>query len=100
MAIGPLRQPSPRPTLIVNERGGRIGPNGTQVGWDGPLGNERVTSALPLDGGPQLIEPALVLHDPNLNYLADPDGNLIGERNATWVDRLLPATITPDTRRL
>jgi hypothetical protein len=95
-----LRGPSARPSLITNSQGGRIGPNGTQVGIDGPLSAERVTTALPLAGGPTLLEPALVLRDAQMSYLADPQGNLIGEHNATWVDRLLPATVTGNTRRL
>jgi len=100
MALSPLRQPSERPTLFVNEQGGRIGPNGTQVGIDGPLSRNRVIATLPLDSGPHLLDPALVLRDSQMSYLVDPQGNLVGEHNATWVDRLLPATVTWDTRAL
>jgi len=100
MALSPLRTPSERPTLVVNDWGGRIGPNGTQVGFDGSPTRDRVVSTLPNDNGPHLIDPPLVLRDSQMSYVADPQGNLIGEHNATWVDRLLPATTTWDTRRL
>jgi len=102
MTRSPLRSPSSRPGIFTDDRGGRLQspfPE-TQVGRDGPPTNDRVTSALALADGPHCIEAALVFRDDNLEYLADPQGNLIGERNATWVDRLLPATTTPDTRRL
>lgn len=95
-----LRAPSDRPTLITNSQGGRIGPNGTQVGFDGLISNDRVITALPLRDGPHLIEPALVLRDAQMSYVVDPQGNLIGEHGATWVDRLLTATVTANTRRL
>jgi len=95
-----LRTPSERPTLFTNERGGRLGPNGTQVGLAGTLTRNRVIAVLPLNGGPSLLDPALVLHDAGMSYLADPQGNLIGEHNATRVSRILPATVTLDTRRL
>ena len=86
---------SPRPTLLPF-----LAPDGTDVGFDESVSNDRVVATLPLKSGPVLIAPALVLNEPQLGYVADPQGNLVGEFNATWVDRLLPATTTWDTRRL
>ena len=56
-------------------------------------------SALPLDPGPALLSPPTVVHDNGSVYLADPEGALIGEP-ALWVDRMLTARWTEDTRRL
>lgn len=74
---------------------------GLSVGIDGPLGRERVVSALPLNktSGPVLLEAAQVLHDVGLCYLADPDGNLIGTPPIV-VHRMLSARFVTDTRRL
>ena len=70
----------------------------TIVGRPGPFGRERVMSALPLDPGPALLAPPTVVRDPGSAYLADPDGALIGEA-AVWVNRMLTARWTEDTRR-
>jgi hypothetical protein len=53
---------------------------------------------LPLDPGPALLSPPTVVRDPGSAFLADPDGNLIGEA-AVWVGRMLTARWTEDTRR-
>lgn len=102
--ISPLRQPSPRPELVSSHLPGPTSEplNLTQVGFaQVPLGLDRVLDTLPLkNGGPHLIAPALVLHDGQLGYIIDPEGNLIGESNAVWVQRMLPATTTLNTRRL
>jgi len=100
MTLSPLRPPSQRPTLITNEKGGRIGPNGTQVGFAGPLGRDRVITALPLGGGPVQLAPARLLHDGDFGYVVDLSGNVIGENAAVWVQRMLTATVAGDTRRL
>jgi hypothetical protein len=96
----PLRTPSARPELVVNDRGGRIGPNGTQVGFDGPLGLERVVKVLPLINGPLQIDGGEVLHAADIGYVADPQDHMIGLRAPLWIDRLLLATVTWNTRRL
>jgi len=55
-------------------------------------------SALPLDPGPALLSPSTAVHDHGSSFLADPDGNVIGEP-AVWVGRMLTARWTEDTRR-
>jgi hypothetical protein len=75
-----------------------IAPPPSIVGQPGPFGRERVMSALPLDPGPTLLSPPTVLHDPGSSYLADADGALIGDP-AVWVERMLTARWTEDTRR-
>jgi len=88
-----LRHPSDRPSVVVDPAAYGVGfPPG------GPLGRERVMSALPLDPGPALLSPPTVVRDPGSAFLADPDGNLIGEA-AVWVGRMLTARWTEDTRR-
>jgi len=97
-----LRTPSWRPEVLVDERGRRVtdGDGGT-VGIPGPLGRERVTTALPLNGsGPVQVAGPPVVHSNQLSYLADADGTLIGTVPPVWIHRLLPARWTEDTRRL
>jgi hypothetical protein len=94
-----LRGPSPRPSVVVDPAAfGIEDPTGDFVGRQGPFGRERVMSALPLDPGPALLSPPTVVHDAGPAYLADPDGALIGEP-AVWVERMLTARWTEDTRR-
>jgi hypothetical protein len=95
-----LRGPSPSPTVTVDPAAfGVVDPTGGIVGLPGPFGRERVMSALPLDPGPALLSPPTVIHDGGSSFLADPDDNLIGEP-AVWVNRMLTARWTEDTRRL
>jgi hypothetical protein len=90
-----LRHPSDRPSVVVDPAAfGVVAP----IGRPGPLGRERVMSALPLDPGPALLSPPTVVRDPGSAYLADPDGALIGEA-AVWVGRMLTARWVEDTRR-
>jgi len=102
--LSPLRSPSARPELVTDQRPGQVVDTSGQVGQIGqvgtPLGRERVISALPLDGGPVLLDPARLLHDGTFGYVVDLSGNVIGEHAATWVARMLSATVTQDTRRL
>ena len=94
-----LRHPSPRPSVVVDPAAfGVVDQTGGFVGRAGPLGRERVLFALPLDPGPALLSPPTVVHDPGAAYLADPEGGLIGEA-AVWVERMLTARWTEDTRR-
>lgn len=100
-----LRNLSARPELIVDDHAHAVGSNSTtpaQVGIPGPLGRGRIVAALPTNkaGGPLQLVAARVLHDHTLCYLADPDGNLIGDRDAVWVHRMAYARWTQDTRRL
>lgn len=95
-----LRHTSLRPAVVVDPAAfGVVDPNRTFVGRPAPLGRERVVFALPLDPGPALLQPPTVLRDDGPAFLADPQGNLIGEP-ATWVSRMLTARWTEDTRRL
>ena len=95
-----LRHPSPRPSVVVDPAAfGVVDPSPAFVGRPGPLGRERVMSALPLNPGPALLSPPYVVRDAGSSFLADPDGALIGEP-AVWVNRMLTARWTEDTRRL
>ena len=95
-----LRHPSDRPSIIVDPAAFDVGirPPPSIVGRPGPFGRERVMSALPLDPGPALLSPSTAVHDHGSSFLADPDGNVIGEP-AVWVGRMLTARWTEDTRR-
>lgn len=100
-----LRNLSARPELVVASP-----PPSTvhdvvtpaDIGMPGPLGRGRIVDALPLNKtrGPVQLVAARVMHDSTRCYLGDPDGNLVGDRAALWVHRLLDANVTPDTRRL
>lgn len=92
-----LRNLSPRPELLVPLT---QDPSGTyQVGANGPpLGRNRVVSALPLQDGPRQLVAPQVVHAPDLSYLADPQGNLLGVPGVR-VSRIITATRTAGTRR-
>jgi hypothetical protein len=75
------------------------------IGIDGPYGRERVVYALPFGAhgndrvpGFQYAAPKLFV-DSYGNYLADPNGTIIGI-DGLWIPRLLVARWTEDTRRL
>ena len=95
-----LRHPSDRPSVVVDPAEfGIVDPSTfSTIGRPGPFGRERVMSALPLDPGPALLSPPTVVRDAGSAFLADPDGALIGEA-AVWVNRMLTARWTEDTRR-
>lgn len=95
-----LRNPSPRPGVVLDPAGFAITDPATQtiVGPQGPFGRERILSALPLEPGPQPFRGATCVND-GVAFLADPDGNLIGTP-ALWIPRMLKATYAADTRRL
>jgi hypothetical protein len=88
---------------VVDDFGRGVGtpypPPRIHIGREGPLGRGRMLFALPLDPGPSEIRRRLVVHDSDLAYLADPDGNLIGFEGVR-VSRMLTARWTEDTRRL
>jgi hypothetical protein len=92
-----LRNPSPRPELLVGSR--VTDPQGNSIGLPGPFGRARVVSALPLADGPRQLVAPLVVHDAGLGYLADPQGNLLGAPGV-WVSRMITARWVGDTRRL
>jgi hypothetical protein len=96
-----LRQLSSRPELLRDQDSHQImeQTSETLVGWAGPLGRERIVSALPLGGGPVAIKAPTMVHDSNGASLADPDGNVIGEAGII-VHRMLSGRWTEDTRRL
>jgi hypothetical protein len=101
--VKPLRTLSARPEIVVDNQGFRlIDPDSSRIGRSGPLGRQRIVTALPTnesETGPVQLAANVALHDAQLFYLADPDGNLIG-RPAIWVHRMLSARWTQDTRRL
>lgn len=78
---------------------GVVDPAQAYVGRQGPLGRERLLFALPLDPGPALLQPPIVVRDNGPAFLADPQGALVGVA-PVWVARMLTARITEDTRRL
>jgi hypothetical protein len=95
---------SARPEIVVDNQGFRLSDptDSSRVGIPGPFGRQRIVTAIPLneaETGPVLLEPAMVLHDQQWFYLADPDGSMIGEP-ALIVHRMLSARWTQDTRRL
>jgi hypothetical protein len=94
-----LRPLSARPELIPAIR--EPNTNATFVGVAGPLGRNRLVSCLPpnRNTGPVQLKAPLVLRDHLSCVLADPDGNLIGERGL-WVTHMVSAAKTLDTRRL
>jgi hypothetical protein len=99
-----LRTLSARPEILVDDQRFRtVDPvDHGRVGIPGPLGRERIVTAIPLNPGrtgPVQLAAAITVHDSQVFYLGDPDGNLIGEP-AVWVHRMLPARWTQDTRRL
>lgn len=97
----PIRPQSLRPLVTADSWGFgvRDPATGTIVGRAGPLGRERVVSALRLNDGPQQILPDKVLVDPWGFLLADPDGNVVG-RPGVIINRILSARWVHDTRRL
>lgn len=109
----PLRTPSARPELLLDQRAFRVvdPPTGLPppptpqrqlqgtVGRPAQLGLSRVVPTLRLQDGPVLVQPPAVVHDNDLVYLADPDGNLIGVAGIR-VHRLVSATKVENTRRL
>ena len=87
---------SARPELVVDGQRALRDPAWAQIGIPGPLGRQRIVSALPTNkaGGPVQISGDVLLH------LGDADGNVIGQPQRVWVHRLLYARWTEDTRRL
>jgi hypothetical protein len=92
-----LRNLSPRPELLTGSR--VVAPDGSQVGLPGPLSRNRIVTALPLTDGPRQLVAPLVVQGPDLGYLADPQGNLLGAPGV-WVSRMITARWVSDTRRL
>lgn len=93
-----LRKPSPRPLILVDERGRAVAApgDGARVGRPGPLGRERLLFALPLawaelDRG--------VMLDVAGPLDADSAGAVTG-KGRVYVPRMLHARWVADTRRL
>jgi len=91
---------SPRPELLVGLTPVVGEPAGvTLVGRDGPRGRDRMLFALPLNGtGPVEVVRGRTVTAVGAR-LADPDGDLVGDRAMLWIHRLLTAAATEDTRR-
>jgi hypothetical protein len=92
-----LRNLSSRPTLLVD--GGRVGNATDSIGVPGPFGRARIVQALPLKDGPRQLVAPLVVQAPDLSYLTDPQGNVLGVPGVR-VSRMLSARWVGDTRRL
>lgn len=96
-----LRHLSSRPLLLVDDHAHPQGDTTSLVGKPGPLGRERIVSALKLNNNPpmQLAAPD-ALADAHDYLLFDPtDASVVGVKGI-WIHRLLKATRTKDTRRL
>jgi hypothetical protein len=93
-----LRQPSPRPELLLDQRSGAVQDPAslTRVGRSGPFGRERCLFALPLPV--QELSRGVLLRDQDSAMLADAAGNVIGVPRV-YVHRMLFARWTEDTRR-
>lgn len=95
-----LRHPSVRPAILADSAGFGVADSSTNlIGRNNPLGRERVLMALPLDPGPQLLEPDELVRDSGAAYLADTSGAVIGG-GPVRVSRMLSARLVGDTRRL
>jgi hypothetical protein len=100
-----LRPLSARPEVVVDSTAPALAlvtDQTTQLAARaGPLGRDRVVSALPLNrnSGTRILKPPLVLRDNGDFVIVDPDGNVIGA-DGIRVYRMLSATKTIDTRRL
>ena len=97
-----LRPVSPRPELLVSDRGAVTeDPGNTQVGFRGsPLGQERVVFALPTNGlGPVQVSFGEHSVAGDGARLADPSGAVVGVTSSVWVHRMVSAPPTQDTRR-
>jgi hypothetical protein len=100
-----LRPLSARPEVVVDSTAPALAlvtDQTTQLAaQSGPLGRDRVVSALPLNrnSGTCILKPPLVLRDNGDFVIVDPDGNVIGA-DGIRVYRMLSATKTIDTRRL
>jgi hypothetical protein len=98
-----MRGLTDRPSLLVDERGRSIvDPNAAQVGPpdQGPISYGHMVTALPLKDGPRLIQPARVMSDSDGTFLADPNGNIVGDVTPIWLSRIVMAVRTPNTRRI
>jgi len=97
-----LRHLSARPELVVGSpTPNPIGDATTQVGVSGPLGRGRLVEALRTNKtGPVQLQAARVIQGSDVCYVGDSSGNLIGDLKAVWVNRLVTATKTSNTRRL
>jgi hypothetical protein len=95
-----LRNPSPRPGLVVDQANfALVDPANQFVGKPGPFGRERCLYALPLNPGPALLSAPTLIRDAGPASVADPELTIIGQP-AVWVSRMLCAGIVEDTRRL
>ena len=106
MALSSISQ---RPTYVVDERGRRVVdeakpfpalPDQKTIGMMLALGGFRMVTALPTnESGPVAVAPAVVFGSA-LAYLADVDGNLVGEHGAQFIHRMVSARWVENTRRL
>lgn len=74
---------------------GIIAPDGSAVGFAALPSADRIVWALPLDNGPVLLD-----RGSSLLYVVDAQGVAVTLAPALWVDRLLHATTTINSRGL
>jgi hypothetical protein len=93
-----LRQPSPRPELLLDQNSNPVQDPAsvTQVGIAGPFGRARCLFALPLPVAE--LSRGVLLKDQDGAMLGDPTGAVIGQPRV-YVHRMLWARPTEDTRR-
>ena len=98
IAMSELRPPSPRPGFLVDQTGGVVfdPATATQVGVPNPLVGARIVKALPMAW--TLIQRPTFVVDARARALADPAADQVG-RNWVWVNRMVSATRTEETRR-
>ena len=90
-----------RPTLLVDRDQSSVSAvDLSRIGRAAPWGRERVLAALKLNNNPPRINiQAQALADPDRVCLRDPDGGIIGAPGL-WIQRLIQATRTRNTRGL
>ena len=97
-----LRNPSPRPELLVDPQDRAVADSFRfRVGFPGPLGRRRIVSCLPTGDGdtPRILPRRLAIVSQG-SFLADPVMSLVGKATPRWVPRMLSASVVTDTRRL
>lgn len=96
-----LRDLSARPLVLVDDHARPQGDTAAFIGIPGPLGRNRLVSALKLNNNPplQLLAPEVIVGDHDCLLFDPTDASIVGVKGI-WIHRMLKATRTRDTRRL